>query len=59
MLPGSTLPTSLQMAVTDSRKSACENEEEYGQKYGHAARLFVRPLAWVIYAILIVAYVLS
>ena len=59
MLPGSTLPTSLQMAATDSRKSVCENEEEYGQKYGYAVRLFVRPLEWIIYAILILAYVLS
>ena len=70
MLPGSTLPTSLQMAAADSHKSACENEEEYAQKYGRAARLFasgqskhlpflVRPMAWIIYAILILAYVLT
>ena len=59
MLPGSVLSTSLQIAAADSHKSTCENEEEYAQKYGHAAHLFVRPLAWIIYAVLILAYVLS
>lgn len=39
MLPGSILPTSLQIAMTDSRRSACENEEEYAQKYGRIAHL--------------------
>jgi hypothetical protein len=70
MLPGSILPTSLQIAAMDSHQSACENEEEYAQKYGRAVRRFtsgrskylpflVRPLAWIIYAILILAYVLT
>jgi hypothetical protein len=34
MLPGSMLPPGLQVAASDSRKTVCENEEEYAQKYG-------------------------
>jgi hypothetical protein len=39
MLPGSILSPGLQIAAMDSHKSACENEEEYAQKYGRVAHL--------------------
>jgi hypothetical protein len=68
MFPGSTLSTSLQIAAADIHKSACENEEEYAQKYGRVVHLsdsghskllvLVSPLALSIYAILLVAYFL-
>jgi hypothetical protein len=39
MLPGSILPPGLQIASIDNRESACENEEEYAQKYGQVVNL--------------------
>lgn len=34
MLPNPMLPPGLQIAASDRREAACENEEEYAQKYG-------------------------
>jgi hypothetical protein len=39
MLPGSMLPPGLHIAAMDKRDSACENEEEYAQKFGRVVQL--------------------
>jgi hypothetical protein len=48
MLPGSILPPGLQVAASDSRKTFCENEEEYAQKYGRVVdrRQIMRQAGW-------------
>lgn len=39
MLPGSMQTPSLQIAAMNRHESACENEEEYAQKYGRVVHI--------------------
>lgn len=48
MLPNPMLPPGLQIAASDRRESACDNEEEYAQKYGRVVdrRQIMRQAGW-------------
>lgn len=56
MLPGSILPPSLIVAM-NHHESACENEEEYGQKYGRV--MYRKWLGSLIMVALVILLVLS
>lgn len=39
MLPGSMLPPGVQLAASDRREVAYDNDEEFAQKYGRMVRI--------------------
>jgi len=38
MFPGSLPTLGMQIAATERHESVCENDEEYGQRYGRVSR---------------------